>query len=147
MLPLNETTISSLDLTAITPLTPRREKNKDKNDNNSGNNNKSNNYKNESRHCQRRQLHCRGCGAGEGDCVNAFDGSGDERNLRKANEPARLTVCAATSPIKFDCDSSGFKDLFKLGERTDSDRNSYDCRFKKKEKMSDFVDFIELLSE
>lgn len=147
MLPLNETTISSLDLTVITPLTPRREKNKDKNDNNRRNNNKSNNYKNESRHCQPRQLHCRGYG----DCVNACDGSGDEhlqKLSRKAEEQPRPTMSAATSPIRFDCGFSAFNDSLKLGGgRGDSGRKPDDYRFKKKEKISDFVDFIELLSE
>lgn len=145
-LPLNETTISSLDLTVITPLTPRREKNKGKNDNY---NNKSNNYKNGSRHCQRRPLHCRGCSGG-GDCVDGDEFDGYERKPRKNEEQSRQTISAATSPfkIKHDCGCSPFNSSrWEANERVDSGRKSHDGRFKKKEKISDFVDFIELLSE
>lgn len=149
MLPLNESTISSLDLTVITPLTPRRGKNKDKNNNGKNISNNNNNYycKNESRHCQRRQLHCRGCGGG-GDgglgCLN-----GEHLLQKEEEEPRRMesTVCAAaTSPFKVDCGSSPFSQSCRLA-RGDSDRKPRDSKFTKKEKISDFVDFIELLSK
>lgn len=125
--PLNETTISSLDLTAITPQTPRKETNK-------GNKN----YKNGSCHCGRRGGG--GCsGSGEG------DRSGDIDYLQKLRE----TASAATSPIRLVCGSSALNGSLKLEpqERVESGRKLFDCRFKKKEKISDFVNFIELLSE
>ncbi|KAL5292819.1 hypothetical protein ACFFRR_011533 [Megaselia abdita] len=131
MSPLNETTISSLDLTVITPQTPRREKNK-------GNNN----YKNESRHChRRRRLHC--CGGCKDDGCCRGDGFAEfDVDYKQKFEKAKTTVSAATSPFKFDCGCSPLNDLLK-NERVE--KKVQDS--KKKDKISDFSDFIELLND
>lgn len=160
MSPLNETTISSLDLTVITPQTPRREKNKG-----ISSNKNNNNYKNESRHCRLRGRQCCGGGGGGdgvGDCVNVggeVDGSSKEVDvdyLQKfkcdnSKMTKKSTVSTATSPFKFDCGCSPFDD-YKLEPPSDrlvtSARKLHEHgRFKKKDKISDFIDFIELLSE
>lgn len=152
MSPLNETTISSLDLTVITPQTPRREKNKGINKTNYKNytSNKNDDYKKESRHCRGC---CGGKGDGDGNDGGRVDGFGevDVDYLHKFKRAdARSTVSAATSPFKFDCGCSPFND-FKFGSAEagcSSGRKVHEhCRFKKKEKISDFGDFFELLSE
>lgn len=144
--PLNETIISSLDLTAMTATPPQKTPRRMKKDDKSWKKGRAGGIGGD----------VGGVGGDDGkDFVVGFrDGSvqvceedylekfkcdsSRKKGIRKGQSPlmTKSFVNAALSPVKFD---GGFGDYIQA--------NSGQCRFQKKEKISDFIDFIELLSE